>query len=124
MFALPRLFSLVQFWGHLSEFCPRETEQRDSDIAYLDHSSFLSSIHPFLQETNRAILNIDASVRKVVTLARQQYRPDKLNPALANLEDAANHSINLQEELEGNLRCDNMYRSVNKRPPPLQQPYS
>ena len=90
-------------------------------MAHLDHSSFPCSIHPSLQETNRAILNIDASVRKVVTLARQQYRPDKLNPALANLEDAANHSINLQEELEGNLRCDNMYRSVNRRPPPLQK---
>lgn len=137
VFSVCGLFSIILLWllasiyvtmaVALADFCYRPTPwvqgalnhsfNVTTDVAnyylkcpqYKQNSPFKAS----LDETNRAILNIDASVRKVVTLARQQYRPDKLNPALANLEDAANHSINLQEELEGNLRCDNMYRFYN-----------
>jgi hypothetical protein len=66
-----------------------------------------------LEDSNRAILNIDVSVKKVNSVARNHYSLDKLDPALKSLMNASARTLNLQEDLKRNLNCDLLYRFYN-----------
>ena len=94
--ALNQTFNLTEDVSNYYLRCPQYNKQ----------SPFTSS----LEESNRAILNIDASVKKVVSLAKNQYSSTKLEPALKNLENASAKTLNLQEALQRDLKCDSLYR--------------
>ena len=94
--ALNQTFNLTEDVSNYYLRCPQYNKQ----------SPFTSS----LEESNRAILNIDASVKKVVSLAKNQYSSTKLEPALKNLETASAKTLNLQEALQRDLKCDSLYR--------------
>lgn len=76
---------------------------------YNKQNPFLAS----LEDSNRAILNIDDSVKKVNSVARNHYSLDKLDPALSNLINASARTLTLQEDLKRNLNCDLLYRFYN-----------
>jgi len=137
VFSVCGLFSIILLWllasiyvtmaVALADFCYRPTPwvQRalngtfnlTEDVSnyylrcpqYNKQSPFTAS----LEESNRAILNIDASVKKVVSLAKNQYSSTKLEPALKNLENASARTLILQEDMQRDLKCDSLYRFYN-----------
>ena len=96
--ALNGTFNLTEDVSNYYLRCPQYNKQ----------SPFTAS----LEESNRAILNIDASVKKVVSLAKNQYSSTKLEPALKNLENASARTLILQEDMKRDLKCDSLYRST------------
>ena len=94
--ALNGTFNLTEDVSNYYLRCPQYNKQ----------SPFTAS----LEESNRAILNIDASVKKVVSLAKNQYSSTKLEPALKNLENASARTLILQEDMQRDLKCDSLYR--------------
>jgi len=97
--ALNQTYNLTNEVSNYYLRCPQHNKQSPFEIS--------------LEESNRAILNIDASVKEVVSLAKAQYSNDKLEPALRNLENASTRTLTLQEDLTRNLRCESLYRFYN-----------
>jgi len=97
--ALNHSFNMTEEVSNYYLRCPQYNKQ----------SPFLAS----LEDSNRAILNIDDSVKKVNAVARNHYSLDKLEPALGNLLNASARTLILQEDLKRNLNCDLLYRFYN-----------
>ena len=69
-----------------------------------------SPFKPSLKELDRALHNIEYSVKKLVSLARKIYSSTELEPMLTNLEKGSFSAISLQQDMERDLKCDSLYR--------------
>ena len=55
---------------------------------------------------------IEGSVKILVRLARKMYSSTKLEPMLTKLENGSFSAINIQEDMERDLKCDSLYRFI------------
>ena len=87
--------------------------QNEDVINYYRHCPDYNKQSPFkpsLEELDPFLHNIEGSVKKLVSLARNMYSSTMLEPMLTNLENGSFSTIVLQEDMERNLKCDSLYR--------------
>jgi len=75
-----------------------------------------SNQNPFqnaLRDSQRAVFDIEDSVKRVNAIARQHYRESQLNPSLAKLMEASANTVTLMGDLNNSLKCDPLYRFYN-----------
>ena len=66
-----------------------------------------------LQDSQRTVMDIGESVKKVNLIARQHYRENQLYPALSNLVEASAKTETLMGDLNNSLNCDPLFRFYN-----------
>jgi len=73
-------------------------------------------MNPFekpLQDSQRTVMDIGESVKRVNLLARQHYRENQLYPALSKLMEASETTVTLMGDLNNSLKCDSLFRFYN-----------
>ena len=62
------------------------------------------------QDSQRTVMDIGESVKKVNLIARQHYRENQLYPALTGLVEATAKTETLMGDLNNSLNCDPLFR--------------
>eukprot|EP00092_Neocalanus_flemingeri_P003862 GFUD01004158.1.p1 GENE.GFUD01004158.1~~GFUD01004158.1.p1 ORF type:complete len:631 (-),score=66.99 GFUD01004158.1:1491-3383(-) len=137
VFSVCGLFSIILLWllasiyvtmaVALADFCYKPTPwvqlalnhsfNLSDDISrYYLRCNEHSKQDPFqnaLRESQRAVFDIEESVNRVNTIAKQHYKENQLNPSLANLVEASANTVTLMGDLNNSLKCDPLYRFYN-----------
>jgi len=68
---------------------------------------------PGLQEAQKAVMDIDAYVKRLNIISKSLYSDTTLNPELSQLIQASQQTINIMGELNNSLNCDQIHRLYN-----------